>query len=189
MVKSKAHAARSAPYGRPSRPTSVTSSTPAAKSARPKRRSRRSIAPTASLEAPRAGLEPATNRLHRVPPFPTGVDYLITMDLAACRWRALEGSLFFRHSLVSAPSSRRLSREAWLRVTICMLHLSGRSHVGFPEFTRFFIHQFPGEAAERHSRLLYQLSYRGMSGLYRTGTRVAIRVTSRAGRPGHGRRS
>jgi hypothetical protein len=28
-----------------------------------------------------------------------------------------------------------------------------------------------------------------MSGLYRTGTRVAIRVTSRAGRPGHGRRS
>ena len=188
-MKSKAHAARSAPYGRPSRPTSVTSSTPAAKSARPKRRSRRSIAPTASLEAPRAGLEPATNRLHRVPPFPTGVDYLITMDLAACRWRALEGSLFFRHSLVSAPSSRRLSREAWLRVTICMLHLSGRSHVGFPEFTRFFIHQFPGEAAERHSRLLYQLSYRGMSGLYRTGTRVAIRVTSRAGHPGHGRRS
>jgi len=91
------------------------------------------------------------------------VDYLITVDLAACRWRALEGSLFFRHSLVSAPSSRRLSREAWLRVTICCL--SGRSHVGFPEFTRFFMHQFPGEAAVRHSRLLYQLSYRGMTGL------------------------
>ncbi len=30
-------------------------------------------------EAPRAGLEPATNRLHRLPPFPTGVDYLITV--------------------------------------------------------------------------------------------------------------
>jgi hypothetical protein len=29
--------------------------------------------------APRAGLEPATNRLHLVPPFPTGVDYLITV--------------------------------------------------------------------------------------------------------------
>ena len=38
----------------------------------------------------------------------------------------------------------------------------GRLHVGFPEFTRFFTHRFPGEAAERHSRLLYQLSYRGM---------------------------
>ena len=31
------------------------------------------------VQAPRAGLEPATNRLHRIPPFPAGVDYLITM--------------------------------------------------------------------------------------------------------------
>jgi hypothetical protein len=38
--------------------------------------------PVARFEAPRAGLEPATNRLHRVPPFPTGVDYLITVSRA-----------------------------------------------------------------------------------------------------------
>src|SRR5947208_6332946 len=41
------------------------------------------------------------------PPFPAGVDYLITLGCrAACRWRALVGRLFFRHSLVSAPSLR-----------------------------------------------------------------------------------
>src|SRR6185503_19913116 len=87
---------------------SVTGSTLPAKTVRPPQceRAAGASAPTAPRQAPRAGLEPATNRLHRVPPFPTGVDYLITMDLAACRWRALEGRLFFRHSLVSAPSSR-----------------------------------------------------------------------------------
>ena len=66
----------------------------------------------ALFQAPRAGFEPATNRLHLVPPFPTGVDYLITMDRgAACRWRALVGRLFFRHSLVSAPSLRPFFSE------------------------------------------------------------------------------
>src|SRR5262245_4850238 len=39
--------------------------------------------------------------------------------LRAGRWRALGGSLFFRHSLVSAPSLRPASQKAWLRVTIC----------------------------------------------------------------------
>src|SRR5439155_17557968 len=90
-------------------------------------------------QAPRAGLEPATNRLHRVPPFPTGVDYLITVGRAACRWRALGGSLSFRHSLVSAPSLRPSSRRAWLRVTVC----DCRVHLGFPEFTRFSLTGFP----------------------------------------------
>ena len=33
-------------------------------------------------EAPRAGLEPATIRLHVLPPFPAGVDYLITLSPA-----------------------------------------------------------------------------------------------------------
>src|SRR5436309_11351756 len=70
-------------------------------------------------QAPRAGFEPATNRLHLVPPFPMGVDYLITMGREAGRWRALVGRLFFRHSLVSAPSLRPLRRGAWLRVTVC----------------------------------------------------------------------
>jgi len=142
-----------------------------------------------SSQAPRAGLEPATNRLHRVPPFPTGVDYLITLGLAACRWRALEGSLFFRHSLVSAPSPRRSTRGAWLRITVCSIYFCAPLHLGFPEFTRFFVHQFPGDAAERHSRLLYQLSYRGMLRLYRTTFRVAIRVTSRDDRRWRDRRS
>src|SRR5207249_4323832 len=41
-----------------------------------------------------------------VPPFPTGVDYLIAVGRTACRRRALVGRLFFRHSLVSAPSLR-----------------------------------------------------------------------------------
>ena len=107
-----------------------------------KHEGRRSIAPTASVvQAPRAGLEPATNRLHRVPPFPTGVDYLITVGLAACRWRALVGRLFFRHSLVSAPSLRPVISEG-LAQGYHMLDL-GRSHVGFPEFTRFSLTGFP----------------------------------------------
>src|SRR5437870_10997939 len=55
-----------------------------------------------------------------VPPFPTGVDYLIAVGRTACRRRALVGRLFFRHSLVSAPSLRPLCRGAWLRVTICI---------------------------------------------------------------------
>src|SRR2546428_12808453 len=41
-----------------------------------------------------------------VPPFPTGVDYLIAVGRTACRRRPLVGRLFFRHSLVSAPSLR-----------------------------------------------------------------------------------
>src|SRR5215470_13059255 len=108
------------------------------------RRGRRSIAPTASsVQAPRAGFEPATNRLHRVPPFPTGVDYLITVGREACRWRALVGSLSFRHSLVSAPSLRPSLSEGSAQG----YRMRDGVHLGFPEFTRFFTHRFPGEAA------------------------------------------
>src|SRR5205823_12416781 len=41
-----------------------------------------------------------------VPPFPTGVDYLIAVGRTARRRRALVGRIPFRHSLVSAPSRR-----------------------------------------------------------------------------------
>src|SRR6185312_6849754 len=108
--------------------------------------------------APRAGFEPATNRLHRIPPFPTGVDYLFTVGRPTCRWRALVGRLFFRHSLVSAASLRPSSRRAWLRITVCP------RHVGFPEFTRCSLTSFPVRL-RYHSRSLYRLSYRGMRGL------------------------
>src|SRR5438105_14403912 len=127
-----------------------------------------------------------------VPPFPTGVDYLITVGRAACRWRALVGRLSFRHSLVSAPSLRLCTRRARLRVTIC----SGGSgwHLGFPEFTRFSLTGFPARLRLRHSRLLYRLSYRGTAGLITKApwggkSDPESDFTSRGGPRARGRRS
>src|SRR5881296_1050032 len=64
--------------------------------------------PTASLGSGSPGRTRTSDQsVTPGPPFPAGVDYLITLGWrAACRWRALVGRLFFRHSLVSAPSLR-----------------------------------------------------------------------------------
>ena len=61
-------------------------------------------------------------------------------------------------ALVSAPSPSRRD-EAWLRITFLRL----RRREGFPEFTRFFNHDFSWKL-HIYSHPLCRLSYRGASG-------------------------
>src|SRR5438045_7627672 len=68
-----------------------------------------------------------------VPPFPTGVDYLIAVGRTACRRRALVGRLFFRHSLVSAPSLRPAFSEG----AASGYHIPRAVHFGLPDFPCF----------------------------------------------------
>src|SRR6266571_1269022 len=96
-----------------------------------------------------------------VPPFPTGVDYLIAVGRTACRRRALVGRLFFRHSQVSAPSLRPALSEGSAQG----YHMPLTVHLGFPEFTRFSLTGFPVRLRDGHSRSLYRLSYRGTARL------------------------
>src|SRR5207237_6128732 len=123
---------------------------------------RRSIAPAARARSGSPGRTRTSDQsVTPVPPFPTGVDYLITVGRAACRWRALVGGLFFRHSLVSAPSLRPAFSEGSAQG----YHMPRTVHLGFPEFTRFSPTGFPVRLRNGHSRSLYRLSYRGTARL------------------------
>jgi len=97
------------------------------------------------------------------PKFLLGLDYLFT------RFRILKGgcralplrqpqSTSIGSSLCTFPD-RFCSTRAWLRVTVSRFP----REAGFPEFTRFFNHDFSWKL-RLHSHPLCQLSYRGAGG-------------------------
>ena len=110
--------------------------------------------------APRDGLEPPTKWLQV--PWYFYQAWTISSPVPNTRD---EGVGRFPSDFVSESTSQSSSLctfpeqqwfRAWLRITI--LHLKRRA--GFPEFTRFFNHDFSWKL-QLNSHPLYQLSYRG----------------------------